>query len=223
REILINAKENPEDFYYPRRGSFIRQLEEDGKEKLVDLEPFYDESQKIFLKYISNENNFGYSTIPYYATSDTYFLWPLVNKEIDYLFIIAYLNSKLVSFLFKAKNITIKRSKTKLEHGLPIPNLKNFKTKNKSSIFDLIRLLAFRIINNSKNNQIRRLEELLEKSFRICDYYPNTTYHFKEEVIKAFRKKDKTDLKKIIDTLFFWLFNLDGNEIDSLLNKYYPH
>ncbi|MFX1530319.1 MAG: Eco57I restriction-modification methylase domain-containing protein, partial [Promethearchaeota archaeon] len=25
REILINAKENPEDFYYPRRGSFIRQ------------------------------------------------------------------------------------------------------------------------------------------------------------------------------------------------------
>jgi hypothetical protein len=41
RKILINAKENPEDFYYPRRGSFIRRSEDDGKVKVVDLEPFY--------------------------------------------------------------------------------------------------------------------------------------------------------------------------------------
>ncbi|MFX0081536.1 MAG: Eco57I restriction-modification methylase domain-containing protein [Candidatus Hodarchaeota archaeon] len=223
REILINAKENPENFYYPRRGSFIRKLEEDGKENLVDLEPFYDGSPKIFLKYISNENIFGYSTDPYYATSDTYFLWSLAAKAIDYLFIIAYLNSKLVSFLFKAKNIHIKRSKTKLEHGLPIPHLENFKTEDKCVIIDLIKLLTFRIVNNSKNNQFKkRLEALLGKLSSIGFYSSQINYQFKEELINAFEKNDKTDLKKIIDTLFFLLFNLDKNKIDNLLNKYYP-
>ncbi|MFW9879378.1 MAG: Eco57I restriction-modification methylase domain-containing protein [Candidatus Thorarchaeota archaeon] len=163
QEILINAKEKPEDFYYPRRGSFIRRLEKDGIEKLVDLEPYYEESPKIFLKYISKENIFGFSTDPYYATSDTYFLWPLVNIEIDYLFLIAYLNSTIVSFLFKAKNINIKRSKTKLEHGLPIPHLGNFKNEDKYIIIDLIKLLTFRIVEHSEKNQIKRLEELLDK------------------------------------------------------------
>ena len=152
REILINAKENPDDYYFPRRGSFIRILEEKGKEKLLDLEPFYDNKQKIFFKYISNENIFGYSHDPYYATSDTYFLWPLLNKQIDYLFTLAYLNSKIVSFLYKAKNISIKRSKTKLEHGLPMPNLNNFKSNDKSATVDLIKNLVFLLINNNEND-----------------------------------------------------------------------
>ena len=99
REILINAKENPNDFYFPRRGSFIRQSEGEDKANLIDLEPLYDKAEKIFFKFISKENIFGYSNISYYATSDTYFLWPqVVDKKIDYLFILAYLNSKLIYF-----------------------------------------------------------------------------------------------------------------------------
>ena len=223
REILINAKENPEDLFYPRRGSFIRRLEEGGKEKLVDLEPFYDISPKIFFKYISSKNIFGYSTDPYYATSDTYFLWPLANKEIDYLFVIAYLNSKLVSFLYKAKNISIKRSKTKLEYNLPLPDPNNFRTEEKSTLVDLIKNLTFRIINNTKNNHTKRIEELLDKILSYGYLSPIINYQFKEEVIKAFEKNDKNNIKMIIDTLFFWLLNLDENEIDNLLIEYYTH
>ena len=88
-----------------------------------------ENDKKIFLKYISNENIFGFSDSSYFATSDTYFLWPKNSEtklELDYTFLLAYLNSKLVYFLFKAKNISIKRSKTKLEYGLPVPNINNF-------------------------------------------------------------------------------------------------
>ncbi len=166
RKILINAKENPEDFYYPRRGSFIRRTEEDGKDTLVDLEPFYDDAQKIFFKFISNENIFGYSHDSYYATSDTYFLWPLKNKNTDYLFTLAYLNSKLVYFLYKAKNIVIKRSKTKLEHDLTVPNLKAFESTEKKGIVDLIRTLSFLLINNNENDHaINTIQNIIDTLF----------------------------------------------------------
>ncbi|MFX1481265.1 MAG: Eco57I restriction-modification methylase domain-containing protein, partial [Promethearchaeota archaeon] len=117
KAILLNAKENPSDLYFPRRGSFIKTIDNKNKQKLRDLEPFYDNSKKLFFKFISEKNIFGYSNKSYYATSDTYFLWPKnqENSNLDYLFILAYLNSKLVFFLYKAKNIEIKRSKTKLE------------------------------------------------------------------------------------------------------------
>ncbi|GAG96092.1 unnamed protein product, partial [marine sediment metagenome] len=132
KDILINAKENPYDLYFPRRGAFIRNLEqknEANKENLFDLEPLYDNAKKIFFKYISNDNIFGYADSSYYATSDTYFLWPKVPEmQINYPFLLAYLNSKLVRFLFKAKNIKIKRSKTKLEEDLPIPNMNEFQS-----------------------------------------------------------------------------------------------
>ena len=122
RDILINAKENPEDIYFPRRGSFIRLFGEGTDKSLKDLEPFYENSEKIFIRYISKENIFGYSKEPYYATSDTYFLWPRIPvRKISYPFVIAYLNSKVATFLFKAKNISLKRSKTRLENGLPFP------------------------------------------------------------------------------------------------------
>jgi hypothetical protein len=166
RKILINAKENPEDFFHPRRGSFIRRTGEDGKEELVDLEPYYEDHQKIFFKFISNDNIFGYSHEPYYATSDTYFLWPLKNKKFDYLFTLAYLNSKLVSFLFKAKNIKVKRSKTKLEHDLPMPNLNNFNSTRKKAIVDSIKSLTFLLIDNTQSNSSQiKIQNTIDKLF----------------------------------------------------------
>ncbi|MHA2400462.1 MAG: Eco57I restriction-modification methylase domain-containing protein [Promethearchaeota archaeon] len=124
QHILINAKENPADIYFPRRG------------------------EKIFFKFIEVENKFGYSNQPYYATSDTYFLWPK-STPIDYLFLLAYLNSKIVTFLYKAKNLTIKRSKTKLEQGLPLPNLELFNTKEQKEILDQIKYHTLSIITTS--------------------------------------------------------------------------
>jgi len=221
RKILINAKENPDDFYYPRRGSFIRRLDKDGKEELLDLEPFYDKEQKIFFKYISNENVFGYSHDPYYATSDTYFLWPITNRKIDYLFILAYLNSKIVSFLYKAKNIIIKRSKTKLEHGIPIPILKNFHTNEKSAIVDMIKSLAYLLVSNNDNN--------LTKNILNSWYHKLSSNHYPSVINPILKLKnrrvpendDKKIIQNAIDKLFFELFDLDEIELHNLITQDY--
>jgi len=220
REILINAKENPNDFYYPRRGSFIRRLDEDGIEQLVDLEPFYDNKQKIFFKFISNENFFGYSHDPYYATSDTYFLWPLTNKKIDYLFTIAYLNSKLVSFLYKAKNIIIKRSKTQLEH-LPMPNLKKFESNEKSAIVDLIKTLAYLLISNKGNNLTKNIQNSFYHKLSTNHYSPIISSILKLKNKRGLENDDEKIIQNTIDKLFFKLFNLDEIELNNLLNEYY--
>jgi len=170
KDILKNAKENPNDIYFPRRGAFIRKKNEANKEILFDLEPLYDQAKKIFFKYISSENKFGYSEDSYYATSDTYFLWPTRSiDEMDYPFILAYLNSKLVNFLFKAKNISIKRSKTKLEDLLPIPNLNNFNSEEDQKIIENLRLLSLKMIKKQENAIQEKIDELFFQLFNLIE------------------------------------------------------
>ena len=222
REILINAKENPNDFYFPRRGSFIRHFEGEDKENLIDLEPLYDNAEKIFFKFISKENIFGYSKISYYATSDTYFLWPKVfDKKIDYLFILPYLNSKLVYFLFKAKNISVKRSKTKLEQGLPIPNINNFENKEKKPIMELIETFTHYLVNNFDEKFNKNIDNFIEKILTSNYYTSIKNNELKEKAIKALRNNDSKTLQKTLDQLLFKLFDLDENVINNLLNEYY--
>ncbi|MHA1489067.1 MAG: Eco57I restriction-modification methylase domain-containing protein [Promethearchaeota archaeon] len=224
REILINAKENPDDLYFPRRGAFIRRLEKDNEEIIIDLESLYENDKKIFLKYISNENIFGFSDSSYFATSDTYFLWPKNSKtklELDYTFLLAYLNSKLVYFLFKAKNISIKRSKTKLEYGLPVPNINNFNSKKELSIITLIKLLTRYLIEINTSNDLTRLKSLKLniKNFKKPPYW-NQDKLF-QDILYALEKNDNTTIQKTIDKLFFQIFDLREKEIDSLIKKYY--
>jgi len=222
QEILINAKENPNNFHFPRRGAFIRQFEGEDKENLIDLEPLYDKAEKIFFKFISKENIFGYSNISYYATSDTYFLWPKVfDNKIDYLFILAYLNSKLIYFLFKAKNISVKRSKTKLEQGLPIPNIKNFEIKEKKSIMELIKTLTHYLIKKYDEKFNKNIDNFIEKILTSYYYTSIKNNELKKQVINAIRNNDNKTLQKILDQLLFELFDLDENVINNLLNEYY--
>ncbi|MHA1148314.1 MAG: Eco57I restriction-modification methylase domain-containing protein [Promethearchaeota archaeon] len=218
REILENAKENPDDFFFPRRGAFIKK-KECNKEVLLDLEPLYDNFPKIFFRYITNENKFGFTDSSYYATSDTYFLWPKCSSEsIDYPFIVAYLNSKIVSFLFTAKNISIKRSKTKLEEGIPIPNLNYFRSEKDLLILSLIRHLA------------RRLMHFNPGTFNASFYNLQTVGYHKDikdikdiinTIVKIIEKNDYNQMIDIINRLFFELFELDEQFIEDLLNKYY--
>ncbi len=222
REILLNAKENPEDIYFPRRGTFIRKFENDNKEKLIDLEPLYDKGQKIFFKFISDKNVFGYSRDPYYATSDTYFLWPLIpDKKIDYLFMLAYLNSKLVNFLFKAKNISIKRSKTRLEHGLPIPSLSNFETEKKKDNMEFIKFLTSYLIKiNSSNDRIDK-KDLIKKLLSLNYFSYMRDDQLKLKLCEAIKVEDQNFIQITLNKLFFQLFDLDENVINYLLTKYY--
>ncbi len=181
RNILVNAKENPNDYFFPRRGTFIRRNENNSNETLIDLEPFYEKGKKIFFKYISNENIFGYSKSSYFATSDTYFLWPRFNqKSIDYTFMLAYLNSKLVRFLFNAKNIRIKRSKTKLEDDLPIPFIENFTSEKDCKKISLIKKLTKQLVQSSGNRkEIQvRIDKLIFDLFKVKKKEINLLFNF---------------------------------------------
>lgn len=222
KDILINAKENSNDIYFPRRGSFILRNETNSKPKIINLEDFYDNSQKIFFKYISDRNIFGYSNTSYYATSDTYFLWPKVDKKnLDYPFLLAYLNSNLVNFLFKAKNISIKRSKTKLEDGLPIPNLNISKFKEASSIISDIRSLSsWLIYENSDNDRIFQYKLKLE-CFSSNQLFSTLTRNKSDEILSAMTNKDSIFIQRLIENLFFQLFDLNEKEINQLMIRYY--
>ncbi|MFX1393859.1 MAG: Eco57I restriction-modification methylase domain-containing protein [Promethearchaeota archaeon] len=222
REILINAKENPDDFYFPRRGTFIRRFEKNNRENLIDLESLYDKSKKIFLKYISKKNIFGYSNSSYYATSDTYFLWPNSSKnDIDYLIILAYLNSKLVYFLFKAKNIQIKRSKTKLEYGLPVPNLNIFNSEKELAILSLIKTLTVWLVKyNCSLNKI--YSNSIKKNISRLNYFSKFNQNnLLSEILLAIENHNEIFIQNIINLLFFQLFGLKEESIDYLINKYY--
>ena len=222
-QILVNAGENPLDLYFPRRGGFIIQINQSSNRILTNLEPYYDHSPKVIFKYISNSNTFGYTTDMYYATSDTYYLWPKnMTQEVDYLFLIAYLNSKLVKFLFKAKNIMIKRSKTKLEENLPIPNLTLFQDIEEKQIINVIKSLTSLILqiqneesskpNNNSITEIIIPSSLNDKLAKLLT---------KNQIQTAFKELDIGVFHRIIDLHFFQLFHIDEREIDELLKKYY--
>jgi len=220
KETLKNAKEDPQNIYYPRRGGYILIPSKNKTQQKIHLEPFYENFPKIFFPYICDKNIFGFCATSYYATSDTYFLWPKnVNSNIDYNFWLAYLNSKLVTFLFKAKNIRIKRSKTKLEYNLPFPNLTNFQSTEKMRIISLIRNLSVLLTKlNTLGNEF--LSEQIRKE--MIGLIQNTNLNkFISNNFTFEQKIDSIFIKKIINTLFFRLFNLEEEEIDYLIKKYY--
>ncbi|MFX0070507.1 MAG: Eco57I restriction-modification methylase domain-containing protein [Candidatus Hermodarchaeota archaeon] len=220
REILRNANENLNNIYFPRRGAFIRKYNKNQREELFDLEPLYDKGKKIFFKFISKNNTFGYTEDRYLATSDTYFLWPKESEEeIDYKFILAYLNSKLVSFIFKAKNISIKRSKTKLENEIPIPNLDKFKSNEKTSILSLIRILSSYLIKNMNSYESIELDELRSDLKSYSSLFDKV--EILDKLIPALENRNVTFIQKVIDLLLFQLFDLKENTIDYLIKKYY--
>jgi hypothetical protein len=225
KNILINAKENPHDFYFPRRGAFIRNLEcknEATKENLFDLEPLYDNAKKIFFKYISNENIFGYADSSYFATSDTYFLWPKVPEmQINYPFLLAYLNSKLVRFLFKAKNIKIKRSKTKLEEDLPVPNMNMFQSEKKRLFVGVISILSSFLIEFNNLTTTLTVKSFKNRVYELQVGMKFLKDNFFHSVQSALERKDDVFVQKIIDDLIFQLFDLREKEIDYLIKKYY--
>ncbi|NVM17674.1 MAG: Eco57I restriction-modification methylase domain-containing protein [Candidatus Lokiarchaeota archaeon] len=203
--ILRNAKENTKDIYFPRRGSLITQYDIEDKRKLINLEPYYDMEPKIFFSYISNSNEFGYTKDSYYATSDTYFLWAKEGKnDLDYLFLLAYLNSKIVKFLFMAKNIIVKRSKTKLEEEIPIPNVSLFTSNYQLELIDLIRYFTSSVTQNIVDIDETKFDRLREIS-------PNTFSQIQNEKYP----------RRIIDILLLKLFDLVEEDIDLLIEKYY--
>ncbi|MBD3195317.1 MAG: N-6 DNA methylase [Candidatus Lokiarchaeota archaeon] len=221
-KLLINAKENPKNIFFPRRGSRIKVFNSENKANIQNLEPYYETRSKIFFKYILKENTFGYSNDPYYATSDTYFMWLKTNTfNLNYPFILAYLNSKIVKFLFKAKNIKIKRSKTKLEYGLPVLNDKLFHSEKEKAIISLIEILGSLMIRLNSCIASFNLEERDELLLKVKPFQKHIDFSLEKTLIKFSSNETKQVIQKLIDKLFLVLLKLDGDEMEYLINSYY--
>ncbi|MFO7794765.1 MAG: Eco57I restriction-modification methylase domain-containing protein [Promethearchaeati archaeon] len=222
KATLVNAKENENYFYFPRRGDRIKRKKKNGEYKLIYLEEYYENKKKIFLPYITEENLFGYSDQPYFATSDTYFLWPKIPEEdIDYPFLLAYLNSEIVQFLFYAKSIKIKRSKTKLENSLPISNLDHERFRDKENLITLIRFLGeFMMEIHIKPSQLN-LEKILS-DLKDLKYYNRPSLQKEYKILRnLIINKQKRLIHFYINSLFLKLFNFKRSELKDLLDKYY--
>ncbi|MBY9007435.1 MAG: Eco57I restriction-modification methylase domain-containing protein [Candidatus Lokiarchaeota archaeon] len=221
KNVLINAKEDENDIFFPRRGAFIKNYY-NKNQNLIELEKSYDIKKKIFFKYISDSNIFGYSETQYYATSDTYFLWPKIDEEkMDYLFLLAYLNSRFVYFLFKAKNISIKRSKSKLEYNLPIPNFKFLNSESDKIIISLIRIFTSFLIKYSKINLSVKISKLYDELNSKINKTDCIRIKILENVQKTLKSKDYNKIQDIVDDLFFMLFKIKRETIEDILTKYY--
>jgi len=108
------SKTKPNKWIALRRGANIKLNKKDR-----NLFSYYKEKPKIFLNYISgNDNIFGFTTGEMVATTDVYFFHKI--DRINTYYILAYLNSKLMSFYFKERAIEIKRQKTNIENDVPV-------------------------------------------------------------------------------------------------------
>lgn len=165
RKTLIQCKESPENWLFLRRGFKVHNLR--NKKGNQYLESYYEKAKKIFFPYISKENNFGFTTGSFYATSDTYFMHNDGIKA-DMYFFIAYLNSKLIKFVFKAKGLEVKRSKSKIENGIPIISVESFTNQNQRELYNEIKLLSIEITRNPKQN-LRVLEKIDSLMFHLFE------------------------------------------------------
>ncbi len=223
RDILINAKENPEDFYFPRRGLHVRVLKQERvkHKELMNLEPFYDAEPKIFFKFVSSENQFGFSNGVYYATSDTYFVWLKSSDLKEWMpFYLAYFNSKLFKFLFKAMNIALKRSKSKLENLLPVPDKNVFISEKERKILYIVLILSKILIDSEFTIEKEDIEKII---FYLKDIWPFDANSDKErlDLLKVLSYRKISSILYLIDHLRFTLFNVEESIIDSLMEKYY--
>ena len=124
-----------------------------------NLYEYYRKSPKIFYNYrVGNNNIFGYTNEHMVAATDMYFFHKF-GEKINTYYILAYLNSKIITFFFKGKGIELQRQKTNVENDIPIfiPRNENEVALQKA-IIKLERILT------------RKLQRL-EKSFRLKGFH----------------------------------------------------
>ncbi|MFW9951268.1 MAG: hypothetical protein ACFFKA_14205, partial [Candidatus Thorarchaeota archaeon] len=141
-----------------------------------------------------------------------------MDQKFDYLFLIAYLNSRLVKFLFNIKNIYIKRSKTKLEENLPVPNLAQFQGINEKHIISLIKLL---LVLTIKMQNKENLDDFTNIESELKIYEKLLEEILINQIKTSIKELDLTKIRKVIDILLFELFHVEQKQIDAIENKYY--
>ncbi|MFX1450549.1 MAG: N-6 DNA methylase [Promethearchaeota archaeon] len=120
---------------------------------------YYHKKPKIFYNYrVGNDNIFGFSNKHMVAATDMYFFHKY-GENINIYYILAYLNSKIISFYFKERPIELQRQKSNVENDIPI-----FLPRNESeSILQKVIIQKERIL-------IRKLQKL-ERHYRLKGFH----------------------------------------------------
>jgi hypothetical protein len=115
----------------------------------------------------------------------------------------------------------VKRSKTNIENGIPLPVLSNFNSKEKNSIVELIQLLCKWLVHSVNPITTSDSHNILSQ-LKSAEYFqPIKKVTFKGKIIKAVNAMDHFYIQNILNDLFYQLFDLDGNPIDYLMKEYY--
>jgi len=81
---------------------------------------FYRSKPKIFYNYrVGNNNIFGFTDKHMIAATDMYFFHKY-GEKINTYYMLAYLNSKIITFYFKERPIALQRQKSNVENDIPI-------------------------------------------------------------------------------------------------------
>lgn len=174
------------------------------------LEEFYKEKPKIFYNYRVGDNNiFGFTNRPMVATTDMYFFHRF-GENINIYYILAYLNSKLLSFYFKERPLELQRQKTNVENDIPI-----FIPRN-----DNEQRIRNHIINKEKK-LIRELQNI-ESSYRSFGFHFELGQKIEDEIsidIQKYLENNNEELRTI-DSLSYKLNT--QSELSSINRDTFP-
>jgi len=124
KEIIINKLEGYHELTPSRPNKWIT-LRRSASITLPDrsrrpLFEYYAKKPKIFYNYrVGNKNIFGFTNKQMVAATDMYFFHKF-GENISIYYILAYLNSKIMTFYFKERPIELQRQKSNVENDIPI-------------------------------------------------------------------------------------------------------
>lgn len=184
-----------------RRGGIIKL---NGRNR--NLYNYYNAQPKIFYNYrVGNNNIFGFTDKQMCATTDMYFFHES-GEQINLYYILAYLNSKVMTFYFKERPIELQRQKTNVENDIPI-----FIPRNEHE-----RTLQRFIIKKEKE-LVKKLQQL-EKKYRTKGFHFNLDQIDPEDIgIDIQKVLENVELQTIDEISYKSISSTDFNEIDRTI------
>lgn len=131
---------------------------------------YYRKRPKIFYNYrVGNNNIFGYTNKHMVAATDMYFFHKFGENIITY-YMLAYLNSKIMTFYFKERPIELQRQKSNVENDIPI-----FLPRNENE-----KILQKLIIK--KERTLAQKLQKLEKHYRLKGFHFDLGYTSEDQI-----------------------------------------
>jgi len=147
-----------------------------------NLYDYYRERPKIFYNYrVGNNNIFGFTNDHMVAATDMYFFHKY-GEKINTYYILAYLNSKIMTYFFKERPIELQRQKSNVENDIPI-----FLPRNERE--EIVQKLIIKL-----ERALTKKLQKLEKIFRLNGYHFDLN-NFEEDSIIIDLQKILKDVK----------------------------